>query len=310
LNIWIAPRGTGGLFCFNTVKYLPFGSCRNSPDLPTDKLFTGQRLDGTGLYYYNARYYDATIGRFISADSIIPHPANPQTLNRYSYCLNNPLKYTDPSGHIVEIMGWDVRVIYSLLATPNLIPELLAAVSDVAASKEFQAYNEFKIQTQEDSMRAYTLENSNSKTITVTFDNLGYQPDSTTDKKGNAYNIILNNNEYNDLSKADSFYTGREVSKQVENHVLDCYPSITSSLPHPIEYIPYGGELMYTDTIYRYRYNYISTMDFLVSTLSTGVGIFNPVLGYFAMAGETIYLFWQYSQDFYQNVSQNGYDFK
>jgi hypothetical protein len=39
------------------------------------------------------------IGRFISADSIIPNLADPQSLNRYSYCLNNPLKYTDPSGH-------------------------------------------------------------------------------------------------------------------------------------------------------------------------------------------------------------------
>ena len=55
--------------------------------------------DQTGLYFYNARYYDATIGRFISPDSIVPNPANPQSLNRYSYCLNNPLRYTDPSGH-------------------------------------------------------------------------------------------------------------------------------------------------------------------------------------------------------------------
>jgi RHS repeat-associated protein len=83
----------------NTVKYLPFGQARATVNVPTDKLFTGQRLDQTGLYYYNARYYDPTIGRFISADSIIPHPANPQSFNRYSYCLNNPLKYIDPSGH-------------------------------------------------------------------------------------------------------------------------------------------------------------------------------------------------------------------
>jgi RHS repeat-associated protein len=67
--------------------------------VPTDKLFTGQRLDGTGLYYYNARYYDPSIGRFISPDTIVPHPANPQSFNRYSYCLNNPLTYIDPSGH-------------------------------------------------------------------------------------------------------------------------------------------------------------------------------------------------------------------
>jgi RHS repeat-associated protein len=91
------------------VKYLPFGETRASVTVPTDKLFTGQRLDGTGLYYYNARYYDPTIGRFISPDTVIPNLANPQCFNRYSYCLNNPLKYTDPSGHEVDIAGVDVR---------------------------------------------------------------------------------------------------------------------------------------------------------------------------------------------------------
>jgi RHS repeat-associated protein len=61
--------------------------------------FTGQRLDSTGLYYYGARYYDPGIGKFISADTIVPDPANPQSLNRYACCLNNPLKYIDPTGH-------------------------------------------------------------------------------------------------------------------------------------------------------------------------------------------------------------------
>ncbi|MFA4837249.1 MAG: RHS repeat-associated core domain-containing protein [Dehalococcoidia bacterium] len=82
-----------------TVAYFPFGGQRSvTGTLDTDKLFTGQRLDQTGLYFYNARYYDATIGRFISPDTIVPNPANPQSLNRYSYCLNNPLRYTGPSG--------------------------------------------------------------------------------------------------------------------------------------------------------------------------------------------------------------------
>jgi hypothetical protein len=39
------------------------------------------------------------IGRFIQPDTIVPQPGNPQALNRYAYVLNNPLKYTDPSGH-------------------------------------------------------------------------------------------------------------------------------------------------------------------------------------------------------------------
>jgi RHS repeat-associated protein len=86
-----------------SVKYFPFGTTRSATGtLDTDKLFTGQRLDDTGLYYYNARYYDATIGRFISADTIVQDYMNPQTLNRYSYCSNNPLKYIDPSGHLNE----------------------------------------------------------------------------------------------------------------------------------------------------------------------------------------------------------------
>lgn len=49
-----------------------------------------------------ARYYVASVGRFASADTIIPNPANPQSWNRFSYVNNNPLKYRDPSGHALE----------------------------------------------------------------------------------------------------------------------------------------------------------------------------------------------------------------
>jgi RHS repeat-associated protein len=81
-----------------SIKYYSFGAVR-SGSVSVSRKFTGQILDITGLYYYGARYYDPTMGRFISADSLIPQPANPQSLNRYSYVLNNPLKYADPTGH-------------------------------------------------------------------------------------------------------------------------------------------------------------------------------------------------------------------
>jgi RHS repeat-associated protein len=84
----------------STISYFSFGSTRSSTGtMPTDKKFTGQILDTTGLYYYGARYYDPGIGRFISADTIVQNLADPQTLNRYSYVLNNPLNRLDPSGH-------------------------------------------------------------------------------------------------------------------------------------------------------------------------------------------------------------------
>lgn len=47
----------------------------------------------------NARYYMPEIGRFVSADTIVPEPENPQSYNRYVYVRNNPMNFMDPSGH-------------------------------------------------------------------------------------------------------------------------------------------------------------------------------------------------------------------
>jgi len=64
--------------------------------------------------YYEARYYDPALGRFISADTIVPEPGNPQALNRYSYVYNNPLRYTDPTGQ------------WPLISIPDMIREILS----------------------------------------------------------------------------------------------------------------------------------------------------------------------------------------
>jgi RHS repeat-associated protein len=61
--------------------------------------YNGRVFDaGTGFHDYGARMYWPQIGRFISADSVMGSPEIPMTLNRYSYVLNNPHKYTDPNG--------------------------------------------------------------------------------------------------------------------------------------------------------------------------------------------------------------------
>ncbi len=81
------------------LRYFPYGGTRvSSGNLGTDRKFTGQRLDGTGLYFYNARYYDAALGRFVSADTVVASRTNPQDLNRYAYVRNNPVNHTDPTG--------------------------------------------------------------------------------------------------------------------------------------------------------------------------------------------------------------------
>ena len=68
----------------------------------TSRGFTGQEmLDAVCLINMNARLYDPSLGRFLSADSIVPNPLAGQSFNRFSYVENTPLNAIDPSG-----MGW------------------------------------------------------------------------------------------------------------------------------------------------------------------------------------------------------------
>jgi RHS repeat-associated protein len=94
----------------NRNYFFPFGGNRGGAAFSslTTKRFTGQYHESTlpggeGLSYYGARWYDAQLERFLSADTIVPGPANPQAFNRYSYVLNSPTNRIDPTGH------YDVR---------------------------------------------------------------------------------------------------------------------------------------------------------------------------------------------------------
>jgi len=95
----ILSNQSGGLV--EETKYDPWGEVK-AGGTKSKFLFTGQEKDlETNLNYYNARYYDSHIRRFTQPDDIIQNPFNPQSLNRYSYVLNNPLRYTDPTGHCI-----------------------------------------------------------------------------------------------------------------------------------------------------------------------------------------------------------------
>lgn len=91
------------------LTYSPYGGVRTNQSFTTPAVdvpykFTGKEFDySTDFYYYESRYYDPWFGRFISPDSIVPYLDDPQSLNRYAYARNNPLLYTDPSGHIFGI---------------------------------------------------------------------------------------------------------------------------------------------------------------------------------------------------------------
>ncbi len=66
----------------------------------TPRGYTGhEHVDHADIIHMNGRIYDPTLGRFLQADPHIQAPQNSQSYNRYSYVLNNPLSYTDPSGY-------------------------------------------------------------------------------------------------------------------------------------------------------------------------------------------------------------------
>jgi len=104
----VATDGEGDVV--GEVRYLPYGGIRvQVGEMPTALGFTGQRWDANvGLLYYRARYYDPGLGRFTKPDTVVPGAGTPQKLNRYSYVQNNPLRFTDPTGHREIEEGPDV----------------------------------------------------------------------------------------------------------------------------------------------------------------------------------------------------------
>ena len=83
-----------------SYSYDVFGAIR-SQTVPHANhwLFTGEQRDsGSNLYYLRARYYDPSIGRFLSQDPVSGYSHFPQSQHTYAYAYNNPVVWTDPSG--------------------------------------------------------------------------------------------------------------------------------------------------------------------------------------------------------------------
>jgi len=91
----------GTVKVYSVTTYKPFGIAFGASG--TEKFtFAGEMQDSpSGLFYVFARYFDSQIGRFVSLDIRFGEVDNPQTINRYIYCGNNPIRFVDPTGE-----GW------------------------------------------------------------------------------------------------------------------------------------------------------------------------------------------------------------
>jgi RHS repeat-associated protein len=86
----------------------------------TTRSFTGHEyLDSVELIHMNGRVYDPVIGRFLSPDDYVQLPENSQSYNRYSYVLNNPLSYTDPSGELIWFVAVAAVKAYDIYTTAS-----------------------------------------------------------------------------------------------------------------------------------------------------------------------------------------------
>ncbi len=95
-----------GIKCYG-ASFDPWGKrTLMSGSIEFDRGYTGhEHIDEINLIDMNGRMYDYNLGRFLSPDNYIQSPGNPQNYNRYSYCLNNPLKYTDPDGESIAVLA-------------------------------------------------------------------------------------------------------------------------------------------------------------------------------------------------------------
>lgn len=86
------------------ARYKAFGEDRyRSGSMRTTRQYTGQHAEeDLGLYFYEARYYDPSIGRFLSPDQLVADQTFVDEWNRYSYGRNNPIRYKDDSGRYIE----------------------------------------------------------------------------------------------------------------------------------------------------------------------------------------------------------------
>ena len=128
--------------------YYPFGQQVNTVvDAAHDRRFTGKERDAeSGLDYFGARYYHSVAGRFLSVDPVLDSadPTNPQSWNRYAYTFNNPLKYVDKTGEIVDLawdflsVAWGVKSLIENVSAGNYgwaaVDALGVAVDAVAAA--------------------------------------------------------------------------------------------------------------------------------------------------------------------------------
>ncbi len=122
------------------IRYYPWGTERYTwGTTPTTYNFIGQRIEASlGLLFYNARWYDSSLGRFIQADTMVP--GGVQGLDRYAYVFNNPINYSDSDGREPKyINGYDDSYLFQQSGNTCAVASVAVSLSILTGHKYTQA---------------------------------------------------------------------------------------------------------------------------------------------------------------------------
>ena len=106
-------------------EFTPYGTRQIKQDGGLNHIwYTGKELDAdTGLVYFGARWYDPSIGQFLSVDPVGVIPGNRFSYNRYAYANNNPQKYIDPDGNYADLAIEAVSISFGVMSLRNNISD-------------------------------------------------------------------------------------------------------------------------------------------------------------------------------------------
>ena len=112
-------------------RYVATGSAGGPHGQPLEATFDEHRTDGaTGLIYFGARYYDALVGRFITADKTVQDSPNILALNRYVINANNPIRNTDRDGQGWQ--DWLLGIVLVVLIIVAIVIQVVPGLGQLA----------------------------------------------------------------------------------------------------------------------------------------------------------------------------------
>jgi RHS repeat-associated protein len=164
------------------IRYTAFGTIRYENGItPTDYRYTGQLQQAViGLDYYNARWYDPQLGRFIQADTVIANANDPISYDHYAYVGNNPINRTDPTGHAMcddsgncYLRPGESRPMQSA-ALPNITVHYIPVIQTNASKSSIVTHSSSSSSsstTSSDGDNSSSSDLGGNKTILQTFDN-------------------------------------------------------------------------------------------------------------------------------------------